>query len=70
MFEVRTKSPFDDRWQERDREIRAAANRPGDSGAGFGMRDHLFQCDTFEDATLLKGKLMQIPEVNVTIRES
>ena len=75
MFEVRTKSPMDDRWGERDEEIYAAAGRHSNfSGAGAGCnigagRDHGFEVATFAEAQAMKAALEQVEGVIVTIRE-
>jgi hypothetical protein len=75
MFEVRTNSPMDDEWQERDAKIKEAAGRISDfSGGGVGDgacmgRDHGYVVETFAEAQALKKRLETVPLVNVTIRE-
>jgi hypothetical protein len=76
MFEVRSNSPMDDEWQERDKTIMDAATgfRHAHSGAGVGHlsghgRDHGWYVDTFDDAQTLKARLEEVPEVVATIRE-
>lgn len=71
MFLVESKSPFDDDWQARDKQIRAAALpcRHTDSGTDFCERDHAFLAETFEQALALKERLEAIPDVRATIQE-
>lgn len=69
-FEVRTKSPMDDRWQERDAEIHEAAGvESSHSGAGFGERDHGWYCQNFSDAVAMKDRLAAVEGVRASIRE-
>ena len=77
MFEVRTKSPMDDRWLERDDEIISAAGSFGSStfsGAGVGSnecggRDHGWEVSDFASAQELKRQLDEVEGVTATIRE-
>ena len=75
MFEVRTKSPFDDDWEERDEQIYIAAAVDGKftshySGAGFGGRDHGWYVSTFEEAMDMKKRLNAVQGVVATVREA
>lgn len=76
MFSVRTTSPMDDRWLERDHEIIDAAGRSSDSSsAGFssggedGVR-HEWLVTDFSDATVMKLRLDVVEGVRVSIREA
>lgn len=74
MFEVHTKSPFDDRWEERDAEIEEAAGRPSAwAGTGFsegcGGRDHGWNVATFAEALAMKARLDAVPDVQARIQE-
>ncbi len=75
MFEVRTKSPMDEGWQDREAIIFEAAGCESDfSGAGIGPlhchgRDHGWNVKTFEEARAMKLRLDALPDVNATIRE-
>jgi hypothetical protein len=67
---------MDDRWQKRDKKIRAAAGRQSDfSGAGVApgaenARDHGFICETLAEALAMKDRLNAVEGVVATIRES
>lgn len=75
MFEVRSNSPMDDRWLERDDEIKAAAGRHSNfSGAGVGCnsdagRDHGWHVASLEEATAMRQRLQEVEGVTATIRE-
>lgn len=75
MFEVRTNSPLDDRWKERDAEIKAAAGRLSDfSGAGVGSnrssgRDHGWNVPDLAEAVAMRLRLSAVEGVTATVRE-
>lgn len=75
MFEVRTSSPMDDRWRERDAEIEAAAGRVSDfAGAGVGSnrdagRDHGWTVPDLAAAIAMRLRLSAVEGVTATVRE-
>ena len=70
MFEVRTTSPLDTDWLERDDKITVAAGRRSDfSGAGRNQREQGWHVKSFKEAQAMKKRLEAVPEVSVTIRE-
>jgi hypothetical protein len=75
MFEIRSNSPMDDDWLEREDAIEAAAGRTSDfAGAGVGPnscsgRDHGWEVETFEEAHAMKARLEAVPLVTATVRE-
>lgn len=70
MFEIRTTSPLDARWEARDEELILAVGRESDlAGADAKRRYHMWYVLDFGEAQFLKAKLSAITKVNVTIRE-
>jgi len=71
MFLVRSYSPFDMKWKERDKDIIAAVGPTNFSGAGVA-RIHHWITETFAEAEDLRRRLEAVPEVSVTVtnRES
>jgi hypothetical protein len=67
MFLVRSYSPFDMRWKERDKEIIAAVGKPTNfSGAGVA-RIHHWITETHTEAEELRRKLEEVPDVSVIV---
>jgi hypothetical protein len=67
MFVVRSYSPFDRKWKERDKEIIAAAGRPTNfSGAGVA-RIHHWITETAREADDIKRRLETVPDVSVVV---
>jgi hypothetical protein len=72
MFLVRSYSPFDMKWKERDKEIIAAVGKPANfSGAGVA-RIHHWITETYLEADEVRRKLEAVPDVSVAVtsRES
>lgn len=75
MFVVRCVSPLDEKWEERDAQIRRAAGTPssgsgaGSSGKGPGIRDHEWIVKDFDRAVAMKNRLNLVPGVQATVRE-
>lgn len=74
MFIVRTSSPLDEAWQERDKAMFLAAGRkPDRSAAGSDgdekWREHVWSCKEFGDAQRLRRKLEAVGGVSAFIRE-
>jgi hypothetical protein len=67
MFVVRSYSPFDMKWKERDKEIIAAVGRPTNfSGAGVA-RIHHWITETSLEADDIKRRLETVPDVSVVV---
>jgi hypothetical protein len=69
MYSVKSVSPFDAKWEQRDQEIYDLVGISGGAGMGKGVRDHLWVVDTIEEAISLKEKLETISGVTATFRE-
>lgn len=75
MFTVLCKSPLDEEWASRDSEIEVAAgcrsNYSGTNGSTSrnGERWHQYDVADFDEAVLMKERLMGITGVLVTVRE-
>lgn len=72
MFLVKSYSPLDDRWEERDQEIfTVAGRRPLYSMASSGgEREHGWQCVTFDEAHKLRRTLETIDGVSAALSEA
>jgi hypothetical protein len=66
MFVVRSYSPFDMKWKERDKEIIATVGPTNFSGAGVA-RIHHWLAKTYGEAEELRRKLEAVPDVSVTV---
>jgi hypothetical protein len=67
MFLVRSYSPFDIRWKERDKEIIAAVGKSTNfSGAGMA-RIHHWITETYSEAEDFRQRLEAVPDVSVTV---
>ena len=66
MFLVRSYSPFDMKWKERDKEIIAAVGPTNFSGAGVA-RIHHWITKTYREAEELRHKLEAVPDVSVAV---
>ena len=74
MFIVRTNSPLDEQWQQRDKDMFLAAGRkPERSSAGSDgedkWREHIWSCKEFGDAQRLRRLLESVGGVTAFIRE-
>jgi hypothetical protein len=67
MFLVRSYSPFDMKWKERDKEIIAAVGKPTNfSGAGVA-RLHHWITETYPEAEEIRSKLEAVADVSVIV---
>ncbi len=76
-FEVRSFSPVDENWEERDEIIYKAAGRKSDtSGSGcphgqeIGERDHLWKVKEWKDAQDLLQRLKLVEGVRACLKEA
>ena len=69
MFEVRTQSPMDEHWEERDRALYLIAGESDFSGASNETRDHGWVVSTFASAVFLRTAMGAVKGVTATIRE-
>jgi hypothetical protein len=71
VFDVRSLSPLDDRWEARDAELTVAAGcRSNSSGTEGRFREHVWLMATLNQARRLRKYLLAVPGVmQVTIRE-
>lgn len=71
MFLVRSVSPLDELWEERDELISAAAGRRSDhSSAGASCRDHSWNVEQFDEALAMRKRLARVEAVTATLREA
>lgn len=71
MFDVKTTSPLDDRWEETDRLLYTAAGRPSDENeADIKSRTHVWRVPTFPAATRLRKRLSRVRGVRAVIQET
>ena len=71
MFDVTTTSPLDDRWEETDKLLYAAAGRPSDTNeASIKARTHVWRVPTFKEADRLRKKLGRVRGVRATLNET
>jgi len=69
-FEVRVKFPFDHDFEENDDRLRLVAGPSNYGGAGFGVRDKGYICDTQEEARDLQERIAEaFPDWFVSMRE-
>lgn len=75
MFDVRTLSPIDERWEERDAELilavgcRSDARGTTTSKDGQHLREHVWYVATLRGALRYKKYLERVDKVLVTIKE-
>jgi Ser-tRNA(Ala) deacylase AlaX len=70
VFDVRTLSPIDDGWEERDAGmIIAAGCRSSSSGTEGKSREHVWHVGTLAQAVRLRKALEKVPGVRATINE-
>lgn len=70
MFQVRTRSPVDEHWQERNVELmKRAGIRSNVWGTDQRYVEHVWVVEEFDTALRMKWRLELVPKTNVTVRE-
>lgn len=70
IFQIRTLSPLDDRWEARDELIETAAGRKADKSiAGGSVVEHLWFVRDFDEGQLMRKRLCLVVDVSATMSE-
>jgi len=75
VFEVRCRSPLDEAWEGRDRQLEKAAGRLSDAGGAYfegkaGVREHRWTVLTLAEAVEMRKRLAAVPGARATIQEA